>query len=99
MAEGGGFEPPRGCPLHAFQACALGLTMRTLHRPLEDTGCDAGEILSTDFAPFSPASLAVRAPEARRCVVVGLPTTDDGAHVHLDNPTTAALLRAPTALS
>jgi len=24
LAEDGGFEPPRGCPQHAFQACALG---------------------------------------------------------------------------
>ena len=24
MAEDEGFEPSKGCPLHAFQACALG---------------------------------------------------------------------------
>jgi hypothetical protein len=24
LAEDGGFEPPKSCPLHAFQACALG---------------------------------------------------------------------------
>ena len=35
LAENEGFEPSKGCPLHAFQACALG---RYANSPVQALG-------------------------------------------------------------
>ena len=37
MAEDEGFEPSKGCPLHAFQACALG---RYANPPAKPSGSE-----------------------------------------------------------
>ena len=44
-AEDGGFEPPKGCPLHAFQACALG---RYANPPEETNSIGALTMLRPD---------------------------------------------------